>query len=257
MFTAGTKNYANSILDILDPTGELIQHRLFRDSWIEVKADGSSLFVKDLRIFEGRSLDDIFIVDNAVFSFAYQIDNGIPILPFREDKDDTEFLHLINIMRDISEENDWRDFIRKSFKISEIMKTDINSYVHHYEISDSDDENFDEDNWLNILAAWQKSLNWGMQKSVSDSSTINRKKKKRVSLKKMKKNPSLYVQSSDNNLLQSGSVMLSQKQISSENKLLLLDEVSNLYSSTNSISEFDDEYNDLFESMKVWKHENW
>lgn len=106
VFTAGTKNYANSILDHLDPTGELIQHRLYRDSCIEVQNDEKTLYVKDLRILEGRNLEDIIIVDNTVISFAYQIDNGIPILPFREDKEDNEFLHLIEIMKDISQEKD-------------------------------------------------------------------------------------------------------------------------------------------------------
>jgi CTD small phosphatase-like protein 2 len=29
-------------------------------------------------------------VDNAVYSFGYQLDNGIPIIPFYEDKRDEE-----------------------------------------------------------------------------------------------------------------------------------------------------------------------
>lgn len=105
-FTAGTRNYANSILDKLDPHGELIQHRLYRDSCLEVVQDSQTFYIKDLRILEGRRLEDIVIVDNAVISFAYQIDNGIPILSFREDKEDVEFLQLIKIMEDISQEED-------------------------------------------------------------------------------------------------------------------------------------------------------
>jgi len=51
--------------------------------------------VKDLRIFEHlRSLSDMVLVDNAVYSFGYQLENGIPIIPFYEDKDDEELLHL-------------------------------------------------------------------------------------------------------------------------------------------------------------------
>lgn len=124
--------------------------------------------MKDLRIFEGRDLEDIIIVDNAVFSFAYQIDNGIPILPFREDKEDTEFLHLIKIMKDISQEKDCRNFIRKAFKISEIMKTDTDSYVHLYEMSDSEDEDLQNDDCLTILAECQKSLNLSMKRRESE-----------------------------------------------------------------------------------------
>ena len=51
--------------------------------------------MKDLRIFRNRSLEDLVIVDNSVYSFSFQINNGIPIIPFYEDKEDEEMLHLI------------------------------------------------------------------------------------------------------------------------------------------------------------------
>ena len=37
--------------------------------------------VKDIRIIN-RNLSDIVLVDNAAYSYAFQLDNGIPILPF-------------------------------------------------------------------------------------------------------------------------------------------------------------------------------
>jgi CTD small phosphatase-like protein 2 len=51
--------------------------------------------VKDLRIIRNRELKDMVIVDNSVYSFAYQIDNGIPIIPFYHEQTDEEMLHLI------------------------------------------------------------------------------------------------------------------------------------------------------------------
>jgi CTD small phosphatase-like protein 2 len=54
--------------------------RLYRDSCIK-SVDG--VYVKDLRIFDKcRRMEDIVIVDNAVYSFGYQLENGIPIIPF-------------------------------------------------------------------------------------------------------------------------------------------------------------------------------
>jgi len=44
------------------------------------------LHVKDLRHLN-RDLKDIVLVDNAAYSYAFQLDNGIPILPFYEGKD--------------------------------------------------------------------------------------------------------------------------------------------------------------------------
>jgi len=39
-------------------------------------------------------MKDLLIVDNAVYSFGFQLENGIPIIPFYEDKEDEELLHL-------------------------------------------------------------------------------------------------------------------------------------------------------------------
>jgi CTD small phosphatase-like protein 2 len=44
------------------------------------------LHIKDLRILN-RSLAEMILVDNAAYSYAFQLENGIPILPFYEGKD--------------------------------------------------------------------------------------------------------------------------------------------------------------------------
>lgn len=68
VFTASHKFYADVVLDHLDPTGELIQYRLYRDSCYQTQ-DG--VYVKDLRILKNRQLKDVVIVDNAVYSFGF------------------------------------------------------------------------------------------------------------------------------------------------------------------------------------------
>lgn len=92
VFTASHRAYADVVLDILDPTNELIQFRLYRDHCIRTE---EGIYVKDLRIISNRDLNDLIIVDNAVYSFGYQLDNGIPIIPFYDDKTDEELMHLI------------------------------------------------------------------------------------------------------------------------------------------------------------------
>lgn len=212
VFTAGTKNYADAILDVLDPNGDLIHHRLYRDSCIRVEADGANLYIKDLRILENRDLKDIVIVDNAVISFAYQIDNGIPILPFKEDKEDIEFIHLMKFMKDIANEDDCRNFVRKWYKISEIMKTNMESYVHHYEISDSDSD-IDDENYLDMLVEAQKSLSASMKRK-SESVRSKKLKKKKVSLKKCKKHRSHMAGEQDDLYMKRASTLIySEKNI--------------------------------------------
>ena len=43
--------------------------------------------MKDLTIFSGEvTVDDIVIVDNNIYSFAFNLENGIPILNYMGDK---------------------------------------------------------------------------------------------------------------------------------------------------------------------------
>lgn len=80
VFTAGFDWYANPIIDYIDPTGELIQHRYFRHH--ATYLDEHGIFIKDLRVFKGIDLKDMLIIDNYVFSFAFHLENGIPMVPF-------------------------------------------------------------------------------------------------------------------------------------------------------------------------------
>lgn len=51
-----------------------------------------SVHVKDLRVLcADRSLKDMVLIDNAAYSFGYQIDNGIPIIPYYDNKNDTVY----------------------------------------------------------------------------------------------------------------------------------------------------------------------
>ena len=62
-----------------------------------------------MRIFNNRDLKDLVIIDNSVYSFAFQIDNGIPIIPFYSDKEDEEMLHLIYYLNCLQSVDDVRE----------------------------------------------------------------------------------------------------------------------------------------------------
>jgi len=94
VFTASHQCYADPVLDHLDPSGDLIHHRLYRDSWIPVEG----VFIKDLRVIENRNLKDVVIVDNAVYCFGYQLENGIPIITWNDDPNDKELFNLVEYM---------------------------------------------------------------------------------------------------------------------------------------------------------------
>ena len=77
IFTASHSCYANKVLDFLDPNKNLIKYRLFRENCL-LTPDG--FYVKDLDIFEDRDINEMVIVDNAVYSFAYHL--GKKLLKF-------------------------------------------------------------------------------------------------------------------------------------------------------------------------------
>lgn len=85
VFTASHSCYAAKVLEFLDPDNSFIHHRLYREQCITSE---EGVHIKDLRVIEDRDLKDIVLVDNAAYSFGYQIDNGIPVIPFYDNKSD-------------------------------------------------------------------------------------------------------------------------------------------------------------------------
>jgi CTD small phosphatase-like protein 2 len=113
VFTASHKCYADRVLDYIDPTGQLIHHRLYRDNCVVV--DG--VFMKDLRILTDRNIEDIVIVDNAAYSFGYQLDNGIPIISWYDDMSDRELFKLMDYLKVLARVPDIRDVNKKTFNL--------------------------------------------------------------------------------------------------------------------------------------------
>lgn len=73
IFTAAVKDYADWILDRLDPK-KLISHRLYRCSTTQQ----NGVYLKDLSKL-GRDLAKTLIVDNNPSNFLLQPENGIYI----------------------------------------------------------------------------------------------------------------------------------------------------------------------------------
>ena len=73
-------------------------------------------------------MKDVVIVDNSVYSFAFQIDNGIPIIPFYNDKADEEMLHLVYYLNCLAGVDDVRDQNRQA--LCDVICTEL-SDIHH------------------------------------------------------------------------------------------------------------------------------
>lgn len=116
VFTASHKCYADKVLDLLDPTHELIHHRLYRENC--VVANG--VFIKDLRIITNRNLESTVIVDNAAYCFAYQLENGIPIVSWYDDRDDSELVNLTHYLSTLANVPDVRVCNRQTFHLEQL-----------------------------------------------------------------------------------------------------------------------------------------
>ncbi len=121
IFTAALKNYADSILDILDPNKKLIKFRLYRQ---HVSLSGMA-FCKDLSKI-GRDLGRTIIVDNLEENFKLQPNNGIHIWTWLDDMKDTQLDDLGKILKDLvaKNPNDIRPIIKK-------LKEDINKKMRN------------------------------------------------------------------------------------------------------------------------------
>lgn len=111
IFTASQQIYADEILDELDING-VIDHRLFRESCVYVAGN----YLKDLHIL-GRDLSKVIIIDNSITSFAYQVENGIPITSWYDDPKDEELMELLPFLQKLKDVEDVRPYLEKTFTL--------------------------------------------------------------------------------------------------------------------------------------------
>ena len=122
IFTASRKEYADCILNFLDPSTKIFKYRFYRDECICIKG---KTYIKDLRIFKNRYLENIIIIDNSLYSFANQLSNGILISSYYYNKSDKELINLRNYLKNIIDlDKDVRTINQKVFNFEKI-KTDI------------------------------------------------------------------------------------------------------------------------------------
>lgn len=77
--------------------------------------------MKDLRIFKDRNLKDIVLVDNSIISFAFNMDNGVPISGFFRQKSDEELLYVVSYLEEVYTFPDVRGHIAQTFKLTHQM----------------------------------------------------------------------------------------------------------------------------------------
>ena len=122
VFTASSANYATSVVNFIDQKNKYINGILTRQNCMETK---NGFFIKDLRIIKNRNIKNMIIVDNLSHSFGFQIDSGVPILEYHNDKKDSELKYLIDYLLQAFECDDVRKFNQKNLKLEELSECSI------------------------------------------------------------------------------------------------------------------------------------
>ena len=124
IFTASQKNYADKIIDYIEKEQKYFSLRLYREHCIFIKP---GLYIKDLRIFKNRDLKNIVLIDNSIFSFAHQLNNGILVTSFYNDDYDYFLYNLKEYLSYCIEDcNDVRIINKEQFKFEEYKNDLIN-----------------------------------------------------------------------------------------------------------------------------------
>ena len=90
------------------------------------------IYIKDLDIINNRDLKNMVIVDNNAHSFALQLDNGIPILEWKDDRADRELKYILHYLLELAGSEDVRTFNRKFLKLEELSNIQDLENFHNY-----------------------------------------------------------------------------------------------------------------------------
>jgi len=118
VFTASSQDYADQVLDKLDPDNRYFSARLYRQHCTEA-AGG---YLKDLRRM-GRPMERIVLVDNSPVSLALCPDNGVLVSSWTaEQTDDRELLELLVLLQQCMVHGSVADFLAQRYSLREFAQ---------------------------------------------------------------------------------------------------------------------------------------
>lgn len=124
VFSTGSKQYVDAVLNILDPNYEVFKHRLYQTSCnlVDYKEEDLTEFVKDLDSLN-RNLSRTVLIDTKPFSFWCNPDSCVPIKPYNGNGlEDNELEIITQILRNLEDSPDVRFDLAESYGIRDTLK---------------------------------------------------------------------------------------------------------------------------------------
>jgi Dullard-like phosphatase family protein len=118
VYTAAREDYASQVIDRLDPSGKLINGRLYRQHCSNA---GGSL-VKDFRVIANRKRENILLIDNLIYSFAADMKQGIHIKSYISGRDDYELEYLANVLDKLESGQSISKFVETYFRFQQFFQ---------------------------------------------------------------------------------------------------------------------------------------
>jgi TFIIF-interacting CTD phosphatase-like protein len=116
LFTSATEEYANKVLEIIDPNNTIFSYKLYRQHCSPI---GCLSLTKDLGIIANREVESIFLVDNNILNLMSQLDNGYLIPSFYDDCSDRELFELQKFLEDSV---NIKENLKRKFRLSERLE---------------------------------------------------------------------------------------------------------------------------------------
>ena len=172
IYTASHQSYADAVLNYMDPKKIYTKYRLYRNNCVHANVGGRKFYIKDLDIFDKYyDLKNIVIIDNSVLSFAYHLNNGIPIVPYYDLEEDQELNILGYYLLSIYHYDDLREANKIHIRIDYYLEEAKKSMEEEEE--DEEDEVIHEDDEENVIQTPIKNKNIILVNEKNDEDKSN------------------------------------------------------------------------------------
>lgn len=122
VFTSSQREYADKIVDKIEEKEKFFKGRFYRDHCIRVN---DQFLMKDLTLFR-KPLDRIVLIDNNLFSFSNNLENGILISSFYCNPDDAELANLLGFLEHLAVVPDVREVNEQIFRFRTMKEYFVN-----------------------------------------------------------------------------------------------------------------------------------